>query len=238
MTIAASSTASEANLVEVMAASRRSVLVVEDDALLRELFANALETHGFDVHTAASAADARRVFTKASPDAVLLDINLGAGPTGLDLAKVFRTQDPTVALVFLTNVSHPNLVADENPAKLEKNVAYLKKSAVSDIRTLFTALDEAMRGRTPREFRHDLSRTHALANLTQKQVTALRLISQGHTNAQIADHFGITKKAAEDLITRVFRALGLEGDADINLRVSAARKYFEATEPFFSNNNN
>lgn len=47
------------------AMEQRSVLLVEDEPLLRELLATALESRGFFVHTAANAADAKRAFQRS-----------------------------------------------------------------------------------------------------------------------------------------------------------------------------
>ena len=54
----------------------RHVVVVEDEALLRDLIAKTLESSGFDVTTAANAADAARAFKAHDPDAVVLDVEL------------------------------------------------------------------------------------------------------------------------------------------------------------------
>ena len=55
----------------------RSVVVVEDDAFMRSLLADSLDKAGFEVSTAASAADAKRLIKVVNPDAVVLDIGLG-----------------------------------------------------------------------------------------------------------------------------------------------------------------
>ena len=65
----------------------RHVVVVEDESLLRDLIAKTLETSGFQVTTAANAADAARVFKATDPDAVVLDVELGPGPNGFDFAE-------------------------------------------------------------------------------------------------------------------------------------------------------
>ena len=65
---------------------QRNIVVVEDDDLLRSLLADSLERAGFRVTTAANAADARRAIHTADPDAVVLDIDLGQGPNGFDIA--------------------------------------------------------------------------------------------------------------------------------------------------------
>ncbi len=65
----------------------RKILVVEDESLLRNLIANLLESEGFLVQSAGSAVEAKRVAKLFDPDLALLDIELGDGPNGLDLAE-------------------------------------------------------------------------------------------------------------------------------------------------------
>ena len=82
----------------------RHVVVVEDEALLRDLIAKTLESNGFEVTTAANAADAARAFKAHDPDAVVLDVELGPGPTGFDFAESLHKTAPDVGIVFLTNL--------------------------------------------------------------------------------------------------------------------------------------
>ena len=68
---------------------KRMVTVVEDNDLMRSLLATVLESAGFQVSTAANASDARRVIASVDPDAVVLDIDLGDGPNGLDVSDIY-----------------------------------------------------------------------------------------------------------------------------------------------------
>ena len=56
--------------------SSRLVLVVEDDDLLRELIATALEVRGYAVQTAATIVEAKRLFHATDPDGLVLDVVL------------------------------------------------------------------------------------------------------------------------------------------------------------------
>lgn len=208
-------------------ADRRSVLVVEDDGLLRDLIARALEGRGFLVETAATAADAKRAFGRLDPDGAVIDIELGAGPNGFDLAESLRSTAPHLAIVFLTHLPDARF-AERDPQTLPPGIAYLRKSALTEVDTLVATLDEVMRG-MPGAARHDLDPQRPLADLTRKQVEVLRLIAQGLTNADIAQRRGVSVKAVEDTVGRICTVLGLEAGADVNLRVSAARRYLEAT---------
>lgn len=206
----------------------RSVLVVEDDALLRELLAVALERHGFSVDTAASASDAKRSFSRGDHDALVLDINLGPGPNGFDLAEVLRQQAPHVAIVFLTNVPDPRFVG-RAPEDVPRGVAYLRKSSIGDVDALIVALDSALRGSGIDGLRQDRDPDRPLARLTRKQIAVLSLVAAGKSNAQIAEDRGVSVKAIEDTISRAAQALGIDTQEEGNIRVAAARRFLAAT---------
>jgi CheY-like chemotaxis protein len=53
-----------------------SVLVIEDDALVRELLAQALSLEGFNVRSAADGRDALAVLAHWSPDLILTDLSM------------------------------------------------------------------------------------------------------------------------------------------------------------------
>jgi DNA-binding NarL/FixJ family response regulator len=201
----------------------RSIMVVEDDRLLRELIASSLEQRGFSVDTAASAADARRAFRRADFDGCVIDVELGPGPNGFDLADILRREAPALAIVFLTNLPDPRFAARE-PGSLPSDVAYLRKTDISDIGVLEDALDATLRGGQPL-VRHDFNKQRPLVSLTAKQFTAVRLVAQGMTNQQIADEQGLSVKAIEDTLRRAFAAMGLDSDLKGNPRVTAARQY-------------
>ena len=65
---------------------RRRLLVVEDDALTASLLAETLVSQGFEVVTAHDVVEALRAVDIFDPDAALIDIALGEGPNGIDLA--------------------------------------------------------------------------------------------------------------------------------------------------------
>jgi len=205
----------------------RSILVVEDEPLLRELIATALESRGFLIQTAATAADAKRAFQRVDPDGVVIDVNLGPGPNGFDLAEALIRFRPEIAIVFLTNLPDPRF-ADRSPDGVPTGVWYLRKSAVTDIDSLVSALDSALRG-AAESIRHDRDDQRPLGNLTRKQLEVLRLVAEGRSNAQIAQVRGTTVKAVEDTIHRICMALGIDSAEQANTRVAITRRFLIAT---------
>lgn len=210
----------------VLTAFARTVLVVEDDALLCELLASALEQRNFEVITASSASEGRSLFHSANPDGLLLDVDLGPGPTGFDLAETLLANAPGVGVVFLTALPDPRF-AGRARDELPSGIAYLRKSAVHDIDLLVTTLDAAMKGSVDTSMRHDRDSERPFADLTRCQIDVLGHVAMGRTNAQIADIRGTSVKAVEETITRAFAALGIQAETDGNLRVSAVRRLFE-----------
>jgi putative two-component system response regulator len=80
-----------------------SVLVVDDETSIRELMARWLTSGGYDVRTAANAADALDCVHDHSPAVALCDIRM-PGHDGLWLASRIRQDSPETAVIMATGV--------------------------------------------------------------------------------------------------------------------------------------
>ena len=78
----------------------RTILVVEDEPTLRETLAEALESDGFVVRTAADGPTAVASFHEEQPDLILLDLML-PGLSGIDVTRTLRAES-AVPIVMLT----------------------------------------------------------------------------------------------------------------------------------------
>jgi DNA-binding response OmpR family regulator len=78
------------------------ILLVEDDADLRETMAGALTADGHAIDTAADGHAALEAIAGAGHQLVLLDIALGAGPDGVEVCRRLRTIDADVYVMMLT----------------------------------------------------------------------------------------------------------------------------------------
>lgn len=206
----------------------RHVVVVEDESLLRDLIAKSLEAAGFTVSTAANAADAKRACAAVDPDAVVVDIELGAGPNGFDFADVLSCTSPDVGIVFLTNLPDARW-AGRDSKSLPNNIAYLRKSQLVDSRDLVEALEAVLHETVSSEQRHDLDGNRPLAKLSRKQISVLQQLALGYSNAQIAEKRGTTIRAVEGIVSRIFQALDIDVQAEGNARVEAAGRYLKAS---------
>ncbi len=75
------------------------VLLVEDDAALRNTLRDALQVEGYRVHTAASLSEGRALAAHAAPDLVLLDLGLPDGDGGALLASLRQRAGTPVLLI-------------------------------------------------------------------------------------------------------------------------------------------
>jgi two-component system cell cycle response regulator DivK len=90
---------------------KHCILVVEDNPLNRELLCDWLEVEGYEVWSATDLKASYEAFAKRLPDAVLLDINLGA-ENGLDLLAWMR-QKPDMREIPVIAVTAHALVAEQ-----------------------------------------------------------------------------------------------------------------------------
>lgn len=205
----------------------RTVVVVENESLLRDLIARSLEGAGFSVSTAANAADAKRAVKAADPDACVVDIELGSGPNGFDFADYLGRESPDVGVVFLTNLPDPRFV-DRDLKTVKQNQAYLRKSQLVDSKELVEAVNAVLKETNVAKYRHDQSENRPLAELSRRQISVLKLVADGYSNAQIAEVRGTTVRAVEGMISRIFQSLGVDAQGSGNARVEATKLYLSA----------
>ena len=206
---------------------QRTIVVVENESLLRDLIARSLEAAGFDVSTAANAADAKRAVKATDPDVCVVDIELGPGPNGFDFAEYLSREAKDVGVVFLTNLPDPRF-ANRDSKSITQNQAYLRKSQLVDTRELIEAVNAVLQEQDVDKFRHDQNLERPLAELSKRQISVLKLVAEGQSNSQIAELRGTTVRAVEGMVSRIFTALGVDAQGVGNARVEATRMYLSA----------
>jgi DNA-binding response OmpR family regulator len=85
-------------------ATRLRVLLVEDDPLVREVLAAALEGAGYDVQAEVDGSRVERAVATFLPDIALIDLHLGDGVTGITVARRLRGTKE-MPFLFLTAAS-------------------------------------------------------------------------------------------------------------------------------------
>ncbi len=84
-----------------MTLEARSVLLVDDDEVLRERLARALKGRGYEVRTAGSYEQAMTMAREESPELAVVDLRM-PGRSGLELVRDLRGLDAATRVVVLT----------------------------------------------------------------------------------------------------------------------------------------
>ena len=77
------------------------ILVVEDDAFLRDGLCEMLKKEGYEVETAGDVKQAREQFLKGGYSLIILDVMLPDG-NGFELCSFFREKNSDIPILFLT----------------------------------------------------------------------------------------------------------------------------------------
>lgn len=198
--------------------------ICEDDPLTLATLAAAIAFKGVDVvFSCSNPGQALLEFGRSRPHVALIDLHLGEGPTGLDLARAFRRIAPEVGIVFLTSFESP-LLLEKNYAGVPSGSQYLKKKDVASVEVL---LDAAQRS-IAKERKSSVPDDGTLAKLTKHQLDVLEHLAAGATNAEIASRLGLDPKSIEGVIRRIAARLGLRTDQNKNQRIQMARAYLRA----------
>ena len=196
------------------------VVVVEDDSFTRMSVVGALRNQGVEVlGEAADAASALEVVRSTHPDVALIDLDLGRGPTGIDIAHAMRRQRPDLGIVFLTSYEDPRLLSPSLKSP-PLGARYLVKQSLSEISLLVAALESAAeQPNAPAEGAVE-------SEFTDTQIEILRLVASGFSNAEIARIRVVEEKSVEQAISRTARKLGVGSSSAQNQRVELARAYY------------
>jgi DNA-binding NarL/FixJ family response regulator len=196
------------------AAQSLTVVVAEDDALLREGIASLLSDAGHRVvGRAADASDLMLKVRSYVPDVAIVDVHMppGYADDGLVAATEIRRSHPTVSVLVLSQHLEPaymlELVGD-NAA----GVGYLLKDRVRDVAEFDPGVVSSLvQGR----------RGSVLDDLTDRERNVLSLIAEGRSNKAIAKQLYLSPRAIERHVQAVFQKLRLPESEDDNRRVLA-----------------
>jgi two-component system, NarL family, nitrate/nitrite response regulator NarL len=204
----------------------RRLLIVEDEPMVAGLLKDSLASSGFDIRVAHSAAEAAEATRGFDPDVAILDINLGRGASGVDLAFILSRQHPGIAILLLTQ--HPDLrTAGFEAGDLPESCGFLRKDSVVSKDDILQAIN-ALVDSTSSDIRDDADPVRPLVDLTATQVEVLRMVAQGYTNHEIARRRNTSTRAVEQVLNAVFLTLGVDSAEGINPRVEVVRRFISA----------
>ncbi len=196
------------------------MLIVEDDAFTRAALVTVVTSLGHEVvgqaATVIAAMDAARATT---PDVVLIDLDLGSGPTGIDAAYGLRGLLSDVGIVVLSSYADARVMG-RRARPMPPGALFISKRDLSDLAPLDHAIQSAASGGV------SSSEVAARADdLTDGQLELLRLVASGLSNDEIARRLWLTEPSVRRSITRLLRKLDIEPSDARNARVQLVRVY-------------
>ncbi len=202
-----------------------SVLLIDDDLFTRTALSTALSSRGINVVASTdTAAVALEHLRNLNPDVAIVDLDLGPGPSGIDICHALRSQKPNLGLILLTSYTDPR-IHDPSNSQLPKGCRFISKSELSDFKVL---IEEIIIARN-KPLSPTKLRTVNDHKLTDIQLEVLISVAQGLSSSEIASNRGVSVKAIEAIISKTHAALGISKSKSTNLRVQLARTYFQLT---------
>ena len=212
------------------------VVLAEDNVLLREGLARLLGEAGIEVvGQCETGEELLREVDRSRPDAAVVDIRLP--PThsdeGVRAAREIRARHPAVGVLVLSQHVEPGLVG-ELLAQSAEGVGYLLKERVRDVGDFAAAVRRVAQGGSaldPAIVSQLVNRrgtAERLAALTPRDRDVLELMAAGRSNQGIAERLGISERAVQKHMTRIFERLGVSAAGEDHRRVLAVLAFLRS----------
>ncbi|MCK4689750.1 MAG: response regulator, partial [Candidatus Marinimicrobia bacterium] len=123
--------------------AKRKILVVDDEAFMRELFTGYFEEKGLDAFEAQNGEEALQYYEKIQPDIILADIQMPF-MDGFELAERVRVKNSAQKIIFMTGYYFEHDIQ----SKLKKSdIKYFTKPADFDV--VWEMISKELKSETP-----------------------------------------------------------------------------------------
>ena len=188
------------------------VLVADDHKIVR-IGLKALISQQKDLVCVGEADDGNDAVRKAlelKPDVITMDLMM-PGMDGETATAELRERLPSAKVVILTSFS----TSDGIQAALDAGASGALMKTTADT-TLLTAIRAVAEGKTfiSPEVRKLMANDPPIPRLSDRQKDVLQSLTQGLTNKEIAQRFGLCKGRVEELVNTIFLKLGASNRAE------------------------
>lgn len=203
-------------------------LLVDDDPFTRTVLSSTLRELGvLLVAAVGTSVAAMQVMNEESCDLAILDLDLGEGPTGIDVAHGLRRVNPNLAVIVLSTYAEPRLLG-RRQLELPVGARFVVKQSITETLSLASVIEDVVNNPLrPTEVQQSPARVSGLSDL---QIEIVRLISEGKSNGEIARLVIMEEGSVEKAIARIIKKLGVKADRTQNQRVMLAQFYFQLTK--------
>ncbi|NLW07941.1 MAG: response regulator transcription factor [Clostridia bacterium] len=202
------------------------VMLVEDHVVVREGL-RALLTREKDIEVVGetgAADDALALAEEASPEIVVMDLQLGEGPSGVEVTRALLEKNPGLKVIILSMFDDEDLVFRALGAGARGYV--LKRAGVEELVKAIRLVASGEAYLAPQIARRlidglqeRLSHARAAARgepeLTEREKEVLSLAAEGLTNAEIARRLYISVKTVQAHRANLMQKLGLHDRVDL-----------------------
>jgi len=218
------------------AATRRRVVVADDDVLLREGLASLLERSGFEVvGQAGDANELIELVREHEPDLAIVDIRMP--PThsteGLEAAHTIRDEFPEIGILVLS--AHVEIEHATELLATGERIGYLLKGRVVDVDQFIESLQRIAGGGSVVDpglvqALVTVRRGDPLSDLTAREREVLALMAEGRSNAGIAAQLWLAEGTVEKHVRHILAKLPLPETKDDHRRVLAVITFLKSSK--------
>ena len=192
--------------------NKTKVLVADDHKIVR-IGLKALISQQKDLVCVGEADDGNDAVRKAlelKPDVITMDLMM-PGKDGETATAELRERLPSAKVVILTSFS----TSDGIQAALDAGASGALMKTTADT-TLLTAIRAVAEGKTfiSPEVRKLMTNDPPIPRLSDRQKDVLQSLTQGLTNKEIAQRFGLCKGRVEELVNAIFLKLDASNRAE------------------------
>jgi len=204
-----------------------SVNLVENNELLLLLVSNLIKTYPVDLLNSSSTYGAAlKAFNQKNSDVVILDLDLGQGPSGYDLALMMRQLKSNLGIVFYSSFNDERFIMNGNNQRLT-NYVFLRKSEIINNNAIYDAILQSIEILEEENKFRKKEVTAFYKNFNDREIELMAHVAAGFSNKKIASIFKIEIKSCENAISRLAKKLNLPQEDLSNQRIMITRKYLQ-----------
>jgi len=194
-----------------------SILLIDDEEILRKTLSDDLEEEGFNVTTATNGEEGLEEFKSKHPDLVIVDLIM-EGMNGIQVSREIKKLQPDAPVMILTGHGTLESAIDALQLKVQD---YILKPVKRDelLSKINSCLDSAPPRRTVKNKKPAYSQNLQLekAGLTRRQREVAQLASRGYNDEEIAQILKISVFTVKFHLKKAFKKLNIHKRVELIL---------------------